>query len=549
MASQQRKHGPDEGFATIGPMETNASGPIRFMTSGLPLTVALLAVVLAINTLALWSLFNARSNARQAAEAELVRETEGHARTLEAMLASLGNELAAFAASNAIAGYPAAAEDPDPRVRRWSRLDAESALLLFLESNPAVERLSLGDGAGELLASAGRRQGAPILLPRARVLPAAAGAVAAGRFVVGATGGELEAWLDEAALSSAVAPGLDERLWLVFEGRAQPNLPRQRLRAEARFRVGSWQPPLDGVLLRAEEASGLLASVEDLAGKYRTATLLNLAVMSLSLLLSLLAFRQARRGALHAAAHRYEAELRELERRLYHSERLSSLGRLAAGLAHEINNPLEGMTNYLALLRDDLARGQTADAARHLERLRDGLERAAGTVRQVLTFAAPGRSIEASLDLARVLRETMDFVRGNPAFSQVRLEITARAEPVFVEGERVTLGQLFLNLLLNACEIQPGGGSVEVTIEPGENSVTVRVADRGPGIAPEVAGRLFEPFVSTRGSTGLGLAVCHGIAAAHGGSIDGANRPGGGALFTVRLPLRRASAPVEDPPL
>ena len=111
-----------------------------------------------------------------------------------------------------------------------------------------------------------------------------------------------------------------------------------------------------------------------------------------------------------------------------------------------------------------------------------------------------------------------------------------------VEGNAVTLGQLFLNLLLNAAQIQGGRGEIEIACRSEGGRAVVRVADRGPGISAEARGHLFEPFFSTRGSIGLGLAVCAGIVRDHGGIIRAANRDGGGAELTVELPLLAAAA-------
>jgi len=109
-------------------------------------------------------------------------------------------------------------------------------------------------------------------------------------------------------------------------------------------------------------------------------------------------------------------------------------------------------------------------------------------------------------------------------------------------GNQVLLGQVFLNLALNACEAQPHGGEVKVVVFAEEGGwAVVEFADRGPGIAPGDAERIFEPFYSTKGSTGLGLSICHAIARQHGGSLSASDRPGGGASFVLRLPGLGAS--------
>ena len=269
---------------------------------------------------------------------------------------------------------------------------------------------------------------------------------------------------------------------------------------------------------------------------------LNVVVMSLTLILGLVAFRHVRRAARAEAESRHQARVRELERQVRHSERLASLGRLSAGIAHEINNPLEGMRNYLALLEEDLESGETEQAAGLVPRVREGLERIAGIVRQVLRFGDPGRAPSRPVDLDGLARDTLDLVRADRRFEAVALrsDLALGGEHP-VEGNPTTLGQLVLNLVLNACQAQPEGGEVAVSTGRRDGLAVLAVADRGPGFTREALEHLFEPFFSTRGSTGLGLAVSHGIAAEHGGTIRGENRPGGGARVVVELPLAKGA--------
>jgi signal transduction histidine kinase len=226
----------------------------------------------------------------------------------------------------------------------------------------------------------------------------------------------------------------------------------------------------------------------------------------------------------------------DLERQLFHAERLTTAGRLAAGIAHEINNPLEGMANYLSLARGALERGDVESARRRLESVRQGLDRAALVVRQVLANADPAKAPRAPLDLNQVLRESAEFVRSRPEFAAVRFEIALEEAPLMVEGNPIMLGQVALNLLVNACEAQPQGGEVRLSSRAADAHVLAEIADRGPGIPAADRERIFEPFFSTKNSTGLGLAICHSIVRQHGGRLEAMPRPDGGTVFRMSLP-------------
>jgi len=220
-----------------------------------------------------------------------------------------------------------------------------------------------------------------------------------------------------------------------------------------------------------------------------------------------------------------------------HNERLASVGRLAAGMAHEINNPLEGMSNYLSMLETDLCAQRNEAATQLTTRIREGLDRVAAIIRQVLTFSDPGTVPHAPLNLNEILGETVRFVQSNPAFRRAELLFRGPDSELRILGNRVTLGQLFLNLLMNASQVQPEGGQIEVAALKDGDKAIVLVADCGPGIPHDVIPRIFEPFYSTRGSTGLGLSVCHGIVSEHRGRIQVTNRPEGGAIFFVEFPI------------
>jgi signal transduction histidine kinase len=312
---------------------------------------------------------------------------------------------------------------------------------------------------------------------------------------------------------------------------------KDSLVVSAAVRDDGWPVPIRWTLVCEEPRSRLVESVTALAARFRTTVILNLAVMTLALVLGAIGFQQVRSTMVLQAENRQQARMRELERQVMHNERLASVGRLAAGMAHEINNPLEGMGNYLSLLEEDLRSNRTEGSLELVRRVREGIERVAGIISQVLTFSDPGVSPHMSLELNEVLDETVSFLRANPTFRHVAVRLRTSDEQLQIEGNRVTLGQLFLNLLMNACQVQPDGGQIEVTSLKDGNLAVVLVADCGPGIPADALPRIFEPFFSTRGSTGLGLSLCHGIVRDHRGRICAENRLEGGALFRVEFPL------------
>ena len=156
----------------------------------------------------------------------------------------------------------------------------------------------------------------------------------------------------------------------------------------------------------------------------------------------------------------------------------------------------------------------------------------------LLRFARPRPPRTESVDAAALLRDAAGLFRGEAERRGVALEVREGGPPPF-PADPAELHQVVLNLLSNALAFAPEGGRVTAEAAAEGGHAVIRVRDTGPGIPPDVLPRIFEPFFTTRGSegTGLGLAVSHGIVGAHGGTLEAANGPAGGAVFTVRLPL------------
>ena len=217
------------------------------------------------------------------------------------------------------------------------------------------------------------------------------------------------------------------------------------------------------------------------------------------------------------------------------TERLSSIGLLAAGVAHEINNPLEGIGNYLTLLGREPP--ELVKRQRYLEQVRTGFDRIAKLVRDLLSFARPPRPAGAA-DVAQIVARALELVRFSEKFRTVEVAISGLEQPLPVVGDASRLEQVVLNLLLNAANAMDGRGRLAITARaiPAERElVELRVEDDGPGIPEADLGRIFEPFFTTTAGSGLGLAISYGIVQAHGGTLTAANRPTGGACFTLRL--------------
>ncbi|MGE0192693.1 MAG: sensor histidine kinase [Planctomycetota bacterium] len=238
--------------------------------------------------------------------------------------------------------------------------------------------------------------------------------------------------------------------------------------------------------------------------------------------------------------------IQRTEQHLLIAQRLAATGKLAAGLAHEINNPLGGMRNAVrSLARGDLPPERQAV---YLELIDEGLERVEQIVKRFLAFT-PRDPKARSIDLVDVAERSLALAehRLRQAGVVVRAQLPERGQAV-VFGDPTELQQVVLNLLLNAADAlagQEGKRRVEILVARGEGEVVVRVRDNGPGIPPEDQDRCFDMFFTTKEvgeGSGMGLAVAHTIVTNHGGSITLSSPPGEGATFTIYLPSAGSGA-------
>lgn len=259
---------------------------------------------------------------------------------------------------------------------------------------------------------------------------------------------------------------------------------------------------------------------------------------------------------------------------LVRAEKLASVGRLAAGIAHEVGNPLSAIGNYVEVLR---RRGGDAEVIAAIEREASRID---AIVRNLLAYARPGTATREPLDVAHVVRGAIELLRSQGVLRPMNVEVRADEPAPPVLGNRVALEQVLVNLLLNAVDAAGEGGKIVVSVAPtvlgagvegprrltdgtgaaaaeradrrsgrhlagiadGTRAAQILVADSGPGVPAELVSRIFDPFVTTKDpgrGTGLGLAIVQRIVEDHGGRVDVTRAREGGAAFTVTLPPHR----------
>jgi len=491
------------------------------------------------------------------------------ARTLEAALRSARSGLEFIAGVPSISLAPSALRSPDKVVVRFKRQSAEGDLIRYLNAHAEIERVIVRDGAGQAVVAVGRRASFPVLIP----LQAADRDVEAGRLraSIPLPGGEgsLEAHLNPASLLQSQAAGTRRAVLLDERGerlagdpdadrslREAPAALREQVIADAatkadagwaisavRVKVAGFEPSPTWTLVRCEREDALIAALLPLLAGYRTTFAFHLLGLVFTLLLGGTAVRLALRRARLEEAAAKEAQLRALETRLHDADRMAAVGRTAATLAHEVRNPLEGMRNWLALA-DHEAKTLGADGVlRYTSKVRDGIGMVAEVVRRVLEMSAPSGKGFQEIDLNVVVKDTLAMVEGTPPFNGVAIVTQVPTEPLRLRGDRVLLGQLLLNLVLNARDAMPHGGTLRVVTEASDGEMRLMVRDSGPGIEESARENLFEMGTSTKGSTGIGLALCARVARVHGGTLVATNAPEGGAVFTLTLPDAGAGTP------
>jgi signal transduction histidine kinase len=268
----------------------------------------------------------------------------------------------------------------------------------------------------------------------------------------------------------------------------------------------------------------------------------------------------ARVAASHAGQAMQNAQLYDEVRRLLHEqeearaqliqvEKLSALGRLAATISHEINNPLQAVQSCLTLAQEEMDGGRRRDKVnRYLKTAGAEVDRVSGIVRRMRDYYRPAQERLQPTDLGAVLDSVLDLSGKELQHRNIAVERLNGSDLPMVQANPDHLRQVFLNLILNAVDAMPSGGTLRIRTRPGQiqhgsaegtkPAVCVEISDTGSGMPAEIQAHLFEPFVTTKEEgAGLGLSISYGIIEAHNGQISVSSEEGLGTTFSILLPV------------
>lgn len=283
-----------------------------------------------------------------------------------------------------------------------------------------------------------------------------------------------------------------------------------------------YQTRLTGIFLIADKMSDRVFSMEDIEFLSVLGSQISVAIEN---------------AHLYAAEKMATHQLREAQEQLVQTERVAALGEMSAKVAHEINNPLGIIKNYLQLIRR--AESYNVEATNYVDVVSEEIDRIAGIVRQLLDFHSPRGLKFMPVDVCKLIEKVLQLMERKLISSNIELARDFRCECPEVSGVPENLKQVFLNIIINAVDMMPDGGRLEVAIKTLSKNVQITFCDTGPGIKSELIPKIFEPFFTTKEpgkGTGLGLSVCYGIIKRHHGSITYRNTDHGGCI-QIDLPV------------
>jgi signal transduction histidine kinase len=290
-------------------------------------------------------------------------------------------------------------------------------------------------------------------------------------------------------------------------------------------------------MLSAAERVGEEASLELLLNPQRRGEIVRLSA-SLQAMVGKIMEDKALLQAQLQELQRLNKELREAQNTIIRTEKLASVGRLAAGLAHEIGNPLGIILGYIDLLKSGAK--ETGESRDYLLRIEEEIARIHHVIRSLLDFCRQSSAQSTEVDVNLLIREIIDLVACQRTFHaiEIRTDLAEDIPMAFMEAEK--LRQVLINLLLNSADAMPRGGTITIRSAREDDTLILEVKDTGTGIPPEHMDKVFDPFFTTKEEgkgTGLGLSVCMGLIESMGGTIGLHSEKDKGTTAVISLPL------------
>jgi signal transduction histidine kinase len=249
----------------------------------------------------------------------------------------------------------------------------------------------------------------------------------------------------------------------------------------------------------------------------------------------------AREIALIIERKNAEIEQERLQEQLRHADRLATIGKLAAGIAHELNEPLTGILGFSELLKE--FPGMPPQPLSDIKRIESAALHGREVVRKLLLFARQISPRQSMVNINRVVQDVVSFLGGRCRQQNIRTRTQLDDALPEISADESQIRQVIMNLLVNALQAMENGGRLTITTKFSQRRIIISVRDTGTGIADEIKDKIFLPFFTTKEvhmGTGIGLSVVHGIVKSHAGGIDALSAPGGGTEFRVWLPVKRA---------
>jgi signal transduction histidine kinase len=229
--------------------------------------------------------------------------------------------------------------------------------------------------------------------------------------------------------------------------------------------------------------------------------------------------------------------LRRMNEQLVRADKLAAMGTLAAGVAHEVNNPLASISSLIQMMRSE---NGAADTTEKLDLIQKQIQRITNVTKNLTDFARARPAAKSEVEISEVIESALRLAKFDSTFQKLKVttEIEEDLPRIFADADQ--LQQVFLNILVNARDAMPDGGRLNVSTRQGDREISIEISDTGTGIDDETAKQVFDPFFTTKPAgkgTGLGLAVCYGIVTAHGGRLEVSQNSKNGAAFVVTLPV------------